>query len=150
MILKIWPSNKETGMQKQPEEKKVLLVEDNPSDVFLLELIFQNQGGNEFKVSHVPGLEMALKILAAERFDAILLDLFLPETYGLETLVRLHVAHPQTPIIVLTGYYDERTTSFAKGMGACDYLSKDDLAGTALMNSLRRHIKSGMEASLKP
>jgi len=118
--------------------KKILLVEDNPGDVLLMEEAFKEHAGDEFKLVHETCLQNALKRLTEEKMDAILLDLFLPDIFGLETIVQAYQAHPQIPIIALTSFYDERTISHAIRMGAQDYLSKDDLKGETLVESLRR------------
>ncbi len=74
----------------------VLLVEDNPGDVVLMREIFKRHGNNEFELVHKPCLQDALKQLSEEEIDVILLDLCLPETYGLETLVQVQKATPYT------------------------------------------------------
>jgi len=78
---------------------------------------------------HEPCLQNAFKKLSEEEIDVILLDLFLPEAFGLESLVQVKKISPSTPIIVLTGFYDERTTLHAIAMGAQDYLARTNWTG---------------------
>src|SRR5258708_2610323 len=88
------------------EKTKVLIVEDNPADVRLLRETFNRHADGEFEQVYEPNLEGALKRLAKEKVDLILLDLLLPETFGLETLGWIRKADPKTSIIVLTGLND--------------------------------------------
>jgi DNA-binding NarL/FixJ family response regulator len=116
---------------------KILLVEDNPGDVLLLQEALRLQETGEFNLIHEGNLEGALKRLLSEQVDIVLLDLFLPDAHGLEALAQVYQTDSKTPIIALTGFYDERTTLHALKFGAQDYISKDGLDGKKLMKLLR-------------
>src|SRR5207244_12858797 len=82
---------------------KVLLVEDEPTDAFLLHETLATAKLVPFQVTQVTRLSAALQHLAAEHWDVVLLDLSLPDSLGLETFVTLHAQVPGVPIVVLTG-----------------------------------------------
>src|SRR5438105_4615324 len=109
----------------EPEKAKVLIVEDNPGDVRLLKETFKRNAGGEFEQVYEPNLEGALKRLASEKVDVILLDLLLPETFGLETLGFIRKADPDTSIVVLTSLNDGDLAAQALERGAEVYLVKD-------------------------
>jgi len=116
---------------------KILLVEDNPGDVLLLQEALKLPETGEFDLILEENLEGALKRLSSEQIDIVLLDLFLPDAHGLEALAQVYQADSKTPIIALTGFYDERTTLHALKLGAQDYISKDRLDGKKLQKLLR-------------
>jgi two-component system, cell cycle sensor histidine kinase and response regulator CckA len=103
---------------------KILLVEDNPGDVLLLQHILAELTSIELKWVHVERLKTAIELLRSAKFDVILLDLVLPDSHGLNTLVQIQVQDPLTPIVVLTGMTDETLAVQAMQAGAQDYLVK--------------------------
>lgn len=119
----------------------VLLVEDSPADVRLLLEFLKEVPTNPFQVTQCDRLETALNNLADSRFDIILLDLTLPDSIGLETLVKIHRQVPAIPVVVLTGLDDEIITLRAMQEGAQDYLVKGQVTGDLLARSLRYAIE---------
>ncbi|MCC5655945.1 response regulator [Nostoc sp. XA010] len=120
---------------------KVLLVEDNPGDVFLLQELLKEVTTVVVDLSPVERLSEALNYLAKEFFDVILLDLSLPDSQGLETFVIAHHQAKATPIIVLTGINDETLATRAMQEGAQDYLVKGQVTGDLLVRSMRYAIE---------
>ena len=80
---------------------KVLLVEDNAIDARLTQDILAEWTLETFEITHVSRLSDAFKHLARARFDAVLLDLSLPDGYGLSTVRQMQAANPTIAIIVL-------------------------------------------------
>jgi len=115
----------------------VLLVEDSLADVRLLLEFLREVPTNPFQVTQCDRLESALKNLIETRFDIILLDLTLPDSVGLETLVRIHRQVPAVPVVILTGLDDEIVTLRAMQEGAQDYLVKGQVTGDLLVRSMR-------------
>ncbi|QMS89939.1 response regulator [Nostoc edaphicum CCNP1411] len=120
---------------------KVLLVEDNPGDVFLLQELLKEVSTVVVELMPVERLAEALNYLAKEVFDVILLDLSLPDSQGLETFVMAHLQAKATPIIVLTGIDDETLATRAMQQGAQDYLVKGQVTGDLLVRSMRYAIE---------
>lgn len=117
---------------------RVLLVEDNPGDA---RLIREALSEANFDLTWVDSLAKALECLAGNETDAILLDLSLPDSAGLETVSKVLASAPETPIVVLTGYNDESLAVAAVHAGAQDYLVKGEVESNLLARSLRYAIE---------
>jgi PAS domain S-box-containing protein/putative nucleotidyltransferase with HDIG domain len=125
---------------------RVLLVEDNPGDVRLIETFLDG----EFETSAAPRLSVAVELLAQESVDAVLLDLGLPDSQGLDTLERLRAASQAVPVIVLTGLEDTETALAAIQRGAQDYLTKGGFDEQLLRRAIRYAVeRQRAEASLR-
>ncbi|MEH2232023.1 MAG: response regulator [Nostoc sp.] len=120
---------------------KVLLVEDNPGDVLLLQELFKEVSTVVVELMPVERLYEAVNHLTNETFDVILLDLSLPDSQGLQTFVIAHNQAKATPIIVLTGINDETLATRAMQQGAQDYLVKGQVTGDLLVRSMRYAIE---------
>jgi PAS domain S-box-containing protein len=116
---------------------RILLVEDNAADAALLELALRKSHYGEFEVARSRRLEEAFSHLVEQPFDAILLDLGLPDSQGLQTLKRMRAKAAQVPIIVLTGLADEEQALGAMQLGAQDYLFKSEIAQGGVARSVR-------------
>lgn len=117
---------------------KVLLVEDNPGDARLIEeMIKEVEGPARFDLVHVQSLAEAIHSLGTDSFDSVLLDLGLPDSSGLDTLVKVNAQAPQMPIVVLTGLADEAVSAEALRRGASDYLVKGRVDSNVLVRAVR-------------
>jgi diguanylate cyclase (GGDEF)-like protein/PAS domain S-box-containing protein len=119
----------------------LLLVEDNPGDARLLREMLNEQDRHKTDLIHVESMGEAEKRLAARTFDAILLDLGLPDAAGLEAVRRAHAAAPRVPLVVLTGLDDESLAAKALQKGAQDYLIKGQIETRGLFRALRYAIE---------
>jgi diguanylate cyclase (GGDEF)-like protein/PAS domain S-box-containing protein len=81
-----------------------------------------------------------------EPIVAILLDLFLPDSCGLETFDRLFQAAPQIPILILTAVKDEDSAKLAVQRGAQEYLLNDRLDAYLLPKAVRSMIERAANA----
>jgi signal transduction histidine kinase len=113
---------------------RVLLVEDNDDDALLIE---ETLSATAIAIERVERLSTALEKLAKGTFDAVLLDLSLPDAHGLETLGRMRRDGPSVPIIVLSGLNSEEVGVKAVEEGAQDYLIKGQTDGALLTRALR-------------
>lgn len=120
---------------------KILLVEDNDVDAHLTQDILAEWSIEQFDITHVTRLSEAFTHLARERFDAVLLDLSLPDGYGLSTLRQMQAANPTIPIIVLSGVSDQALALQAVQNGAQDYLVKGQGQPELLARSIRYAIE---------
>lgn len=107
-----------------------LSVEDNAGDFQLIcELLgFGEVGGIDAEVTNAQTLAEAVQALEGHHFDLILLDLTLPDGFGLEPVSRLRGLAGRTPIIVLTGLTDPSLALVCIEAGATDFISKGGLA----------------------
>jgi len=120
---------------------KILLVEDNEVDAHLTQDILAEWSIEQFHITHVTRLSDAFRHLGRERFDAILLDLSLPDGYGLPTLRQVQAANPTIPIIVLSGVSDQTLALQAVQDGAQDYLVKGQGQPELLARAIRYSIE---------
>ncbi len=121
---------------------RILLVEDNKSDAALIrEMIHEESGKDvdkaEYELISRDSHGKAMEYLAENTVDAILLDLSLPDSEGIDSVRRLIAREKNTPVIVLTGLDDEAVAIQALQSGVQDYLNKDALCGDLLVRSLR-------------
>ncbi len=125
---------------------KVLLVEDNPSDAFIIRRSLMAQPGLGFDIVTADSLAMALASLDGQEIDLILLDLSLPDSSGLATLSLIQEAAPETPTVVLTANDDEGIGLACIDAGAQDYMSKALMTPRSLYSvvsfALRRYRES--------
>jgi diguanylate cyclase (GGDEF)-like protein len=124
---------------EQRASLRVLLVEDNPGDARLVEILL-SETGQEFDVKRVGTLGEALDELDRPP-KVVLLDLSLPDSAGLETVERMRRAAPQLPIVVLSGRDDEEVALRALQSGAEDYLVKGQGDGDLISRSIRYSIE---------
>ncbi|HSS30243.1 MAG TPA: GGDEF domain-containing response regulator [Nitrospiraceae bacterium] len=103
---------------------KVLLIEDNDVDAQLTQDLLSEWSSEQFQVSRVKTLGEGLTYLSRERFDAVLLDLSLPDAFGLPTVRQIHDTSPTIPVVVLSGVSDQSLALQAVQQGAQDYLVK--------------------------
>ena len=121
---------------------RVLLVEDNPGDAFYIKALLSEIGVNSLELIHVEHLNAAFRyLLDNERFDIILLDLSLPDSQGIETLLALLDQAPGLPIVVLTDLDDESVAIQALRAQAQDYLVKDQVNAPLLKRTIRYAIE---------
>jgi diguanylate cyclase (GGDEF)-like protein len=126
--------------ESSPENREiisVLLVEDNNGDARLVQDALTESSRVHFRVERAERLTAAVSRLAREAFDIILLDLTLPDGYGLDTFQKVHETAPQTPILVLTGLDDETLGAMAVQQGAQEYLVKGQATGPLIVRCLR-------------
>jgi len=100
---------------------RVLLVEDDSQLARALRLTLERDG---VSVDDAGTIEAAWTQASARDFDAIVLDLGLPDGHGTTLIERLRRVDRDVPIAVLTGQADERATIRALDAGADDYLTK--------------------------
>ncbi len=120
---------------------KILLVEDNAVDARLTQDILAEWSLETFTITHVTRLSEAFRFLARARFDAVLLDLSLPDGYGLSTVRQIHAANPTIAIIVLSGLNDQTLALQAVQNGAQDYLVKGEGPSELLARSIHYAIE---------
>lgn len=133
----------------------VLLVEDDPEDVQILMALFKDPTQIRVTFEHVSSISEAVERLKTNNVEAILSDLGLPDTSGVEAVSRLHAVAPDLPIVVLTSLDDETMGDQALREGAQDYLIKglvdSDLVSRTIRYAVerKRAARSLKDAELK-
>ena len=116
---------------------RVLLIEDNPDDAELIQLLLGKATDSSFVVSHENRLHKGVDRLGCDRFDVVLLDFSLPDSFGLDTFLSVHETAPRVPVIVLTSLDDDELAAKAVREGAQDYLVKREVDTRLLVRSIR-------------
>lgn len=117
-----------------PERLRVLLVEDDNADAFLVRELL-DEAGIEVDLTVAPTLGQARESLA--EVDCVLLDLGLPDAQGLDGLRRVLAMAERAAVCVLTGLGDDHLGAAAVAEGAQDYLIKGQVNGVLLGRALR-------------
>jgi serine phosphatase RsbU (regulator of sigma subunit) len=120
---------------------KVLLIEDNPGDARLIELMLADEAPGLFEAEWVQDLRSGRGRVNEGRFGLVLLDLSLPDSHGLDTFLHLQAIAPQLPIIVLSGSRDTTMALQAVHEGAQDFLIKGQVDGQLLVRAMRYAIE---------
>jgi DNA-binding response OmpR family regulator len=121
-------------MSSQPQ--RLLLIEDNQGDVDLVRLKLLESNA-EFEVYCADRLSAGLAALTKETPVAVLLDLYLPDSRGVDTLHAVIDRTAGVPVVVITGTDDDELALHAVSSGAQDYLVKGTFDGKRLGHSLR-------------
>jgi signal transduction histidine kinase len=116
---------------------RVLLVEDNEADAELLKRALAEPRAESFDVTRVELMAEAVSRLQDGAFDAILLDLSLPDSFGVDTVAQVNAVAPGVPIVVMTGMDDEATAVEAVRRGAQDFLIKGQNDSRLMARSIR-------------
>ncbi len=118
----------------------ILLVEDNPGDARLIRELLIGAGGGAYRLDTATRLSEALQRLVDGGFAAILLDLSLPDSQGLDTVIHVG-AVSAAPVIVLTGMDDHDLAVSAVRAGAQDYLIKGEVTPPLLSRAIHYAIE---------
>ncbi len=103
---------------------RILLIEDNPDDVFFLRMVLNKVTATRFQLESAESLAAGLARLDAGDIEVVLLDLTLPDAAGMDTVHAVKAHANGRPIIVLSGVDDETLAVNAVHAGAEDYLVK--------------------------
>lgn len=123
------------------QQVTILVVEDNQDDFLLLEETLETSKEIEANVLHEERLEKAIEAAKNHTIDAAVIDLSLPDSFGLETFVSFYKHFPFIPAIIMTGAKDYDMALEAVQKGAQDYLFKGDPSPTAIVRTIRYAIE---------
>lgn len=115
---------------------RMLVVEDNPADADRLLESVAEVPGYEFQLVTVSRLEEAIAELKGGDIDAIILDLNLPDSSGIDTLKNLEAFKKNAPIVVLSGNDSEVMRRRALDAGAHDFIGKNEVSSRLLARSI--------------
>ncbi len=120
---------------------RILLIEDNPVDAYLIRGLLAEVEDAPFDLECTDRLSSGLGRLDEGGIDVLLLDLVLPDSQGLDTFVKAHTHAPEVPILVLTCLDDESLAVQAVQRGAQDYLFKWEFDGHLMVRAMRYAIE---------
>lgn len=126
---------------------RILLIEDRLDNVQLLQRLLSEAQycslaqGLTFPVTCANNLAQGLDILAETAFDVILLDLSLPDSQGVNALIKLREKWPNIPIIVETHQENETLIVECFQLGADGYLQLQTLDTNLLVYEIRLGIE---------
>ncbi len=103
------------------EKQKILIVDDDPSILELLNQLFQRKG---FECKTAENGKKALEQLDTSPFTIVVTDLIMPQIDGLELLKIIKESWPETDVIVMTGYTKNFTYTDVIRAGASDFVHK--------------------------
>ncbi len=120
---------------------KVLLIEDNNSDIHLIRDMLNQTKNTNFQMINCKTLNDGIIQLNNNNFDVILLNLGLPDSQGIESFLKLYEHEKKVPIIIITGLENEEDAIHAIKNGAQDYLIKgqsNDFMTRSIQYSIER------------
>ncbi len=117
---------------------KVLLIEDSHFATKHTQKMLEEAKSDQFDVELecVSRLSEGLEYLDEKRTDIVLLDLMLPDSVGLDALLRIHAQEPKTPVVLMSGLEEEALAIQAVKKGAQDYLVKGRVNSDLLKRSI--------------
>lgn len=129
-------------MRKQlPLQPQILLVDDEPDLLIGLTRSFANRLPDVHFLTAGDGNE-AIKLVAREKIDLVLMDIMMGDTDGMESLDRMHMMNPELTVVMMTGYGTIELAVDAIRRGAWDFVTKPlDL------DDLTRMLTKGLERS---
>jgi diguanylate cyclase (GGDEF)-like protein/PAS domain S-box-containing protein len=119
---------------------KILLIENDPAVADKIRAALAAADSGSFDVEWVRQLSEGLERLSTKGIDAVLLELSLPDSHGIETFDKLFSVAPDVPILIL-GNGNEALAKEAVGRGAQDYLLAGHLDSYSLSRALRNAIE---------
>src|SRR3954470_35530 len=111
----------------EPQNLKILLVEDNPDDAALVERHLRRNGFSPSMVRVETASDMKAALTPEDTPDIVLADYNLPNFSGPEALQMVKASGLDIPFIMLSGAVSEQTAVDSMRAGAQDYVSKQNL-----------------------
>jgi len=105
---------------------RILLIEDDPEDAIFMRDILFKETDPLFVITETRTLQEGIEILNKEGRDLVLLDLYLPDSAGLETFETIRRVAPEVPVVIYSGMGERQATVDAVRSGAQDYLVKGE------------------------
>lgn len=115
--------------------KKILIIEDNKADYFLIQT-YLSEFTSEEGILRSATLKGGIMSLKENPPDVIILDLNLPDSSGLDTIRKILEHNSEIPVVVLTGNNDLESGKTSLSLGASDYLSKNHISGESLWKAI--------------
>lgn len=134
-------NDKPAHLTEQSHQLTILIVEDNPGDMFLLEETLGMTRIPFGKVLKAGTASDAVALLEKNTIDVVLLDLSLPDSSGFNSYEQINEYASAIPIIVLTGLADMDLALETMASGGQDYLIKGEFDEHLLAKSIQYSIE---------
>jgi len=118
--------------------KSILVIDD---DELILKSIKKQLKDEQFEVDFINDPIEGMKMVENKKYDLILSDIKMKPILGIEVLEKLKIKYPDMPIVIITGYVDDKLMRRAKELGCSDYLIKP-IRKTDLINSLNNILRN--------
>lgn len=119
----------------------LLIVEDDADDLRLIRSILGEDKSRDYHFEHCGTLAAALDLLNSRHFDAVLLDLGLPDSKGIETLMAVQEHNIKIPMVILTDLHDEQFAEQALRLGFEEYIPKSALKAARIDWQIRQAVE---------
>ena len=119
----------------------ILIVEDNAGDYLILKDHLQRMRLPVKKIIHAVNMESVTALVNHTTFDVVLLDLSLPDSMGIDSIITIDRLLPKTAIVCLSGLSAEDTAVQSISLGAQDYLVKGDFDEKLLAKTIQHSIE---------
>ena len=131
------PTQAETSTRTQ----SILVIENDRACSQVISTILLQSPSYKFDVAEAGNIDAAEQVLASTDVDAIILDLNLEASHGIDTLSYFRDRYPQLPLVVYTGNDDEEVALEAIRLGAQEYVIKSNAGPNALVHHVLQAIE---------
>ncbi len=128
-------------MSSDYERTKILLIENNPGDIKLLEMAILRSENSNIELLCAATLAEAFDVLGSDEIDLVLVDLNLTDSTGYATFEKVKQKVPNCPIVIMSGVYDDEMAIKSVKDGAQDYLLKGEFNMASIIRTLRYAIE---------
>ncbi|HEX2172185.1 MAG TPA: response regulator [Dehalococcoidia bacterium] len=103
------------------ESPRILLIDDEPNILETGRRVLERAG---YQVCALDSAQAALDLMRAERLDAVVTDIMMPELSGVDLIEHIHDMLPDAAVVVMTGYGTDEVRAEMAGRGAREFLAK--------------------------
>lgn len=121
-------------MRTQMKQIEVLLVEDDRIDREYLSRFFDADSRTSLTTANC--LHDGIQLIRIHGFDAVVFDLGLPDSYGIDSIRRMFEEFPGLPVIVITGLNAPDLERQARKLGVSDFVVKGPDSGPLVLESV--------------
>lgn len=117
--------------------KRILMIDDDEDDFFLVNSLLQDTAPDQYEVEWAPTYLKGIAAIEKKEHELYLVDYRLGQYTGIDTLRHFHEIGYEAPVIMLTGKGDYAIDNEAMMAGATDYLVKGEITGQELERAIR-------------
>ncbi len=118
------------------EKLRILLIEDSRSEAAIVKALLSQVDGGKLQLNTASTFADAELALRVKKYDAVLLDLGLPDSEGANSIATLNKDFPELPIVILSGRDDEVAVLRSLKYGAEAFLSKNQTSADDIWQAL--------------